>query len=207
MTKDEFNDNQRSRFKQAIATVAGVKVTDVTIDKITEMSRRVTSIRVDSSVAVTGAKSADSVQKLLTADAINAEISKVGLPNARMLDSTGQASSMLGSTSQAGSIDGGVPSFPQSKSASGGQESVAVIGGVVGTLVVCCTLASFFYLRWRRNLDPSNPNRLTARVNTGPQEPPSDTAQLEFHYDVEQPPVEKFKMERSLRNTILQRKS
>jgi hypothetical protein len=31
MTKEEFNDNRKSRFKQAIATAADVKVTDVTI--------------------------------------------------------------------------------------------------------------------------------------------------------------------------------
>jgi hypothetical protein len=110
---------------------------------------------------------------------------------------------MLDSTSLGGSNDGGVPSFPQSKSASGGQESVAVIGGVVGTVVVCCMLASCFYLRRRRNLDyrdPPNPNRFTEpderRVNTGPppQEPPSTTAKLGFYYDVEQPKVNRFEL-------------
>jgi hypothetical protein len=143
MTKENFEKHQ-AKFKQALATVAGVKDTDVTIDKVTEtMSRRVASIRVDSSVSVTGAKSADSVQRLLTADAINTELSKVGFP-------FGPFAKMLDSNSQAGSNDGGVPSFSQSKSASG--ESGAVIGGVAGTAVVCCMFALFFYLWRRRNL-------------------------------------------------------
>ena len=87
MTKEQFNDNQQAKFRQALATVAGVKSTDVTIDQITEtMARRAAIIRVDSSVAVTGAMSADYWQTtIMTADRINAELSKVGLPSAKVL--------------------------------------------------------------------------------------------------------------------------
>ena len=80
MTKQEFNEDRQAKFRQALANVAGVKIGDVTVDKITEtMAGRATSIRIDSSVAVTGGKLADSgtVKTLMTADRINAELSKV----------------------------------------------------------------------------------------------------------------------------------
>ena len=80
MTKKEFNEDRQAKFRQALANVAGVKIGDVTVDKITEtMAGRATSIRIDSSVAVTGGKLADSetVKTLMTADRINAELSKV----------------------------------------------------------------------------------------------------------------------------------
>jgi hypothetical protein len=99
MTKQEFNEDRQAKFRQALATAAGVKIADVTIDKVTETSaRRGASIRVDSSVAASGGKSAESVQALMTADRINAELSNLGLPKAKMLDPASQAGSSDGQT-------------------------------------------------------------------------------------------------------------
>jgi hypothetical protein len=123
----------------------------VTIDKITEMSRRVVSIRVDSSVAVTGGKSADSVQKLLTADAINAELSKVGLPNAKMMDSTGQA----------GSNDGGqtASTTPAPTAVGAGVDSNIIIAVVCGVVLLLPVPVFIYWIRKRRRPSPVHPMR------------------------------------------------
>jgi hypothetical protein len=84
MTKDEFNYDSQTKFKQVIANVADVRFEDVNIDKITEMKvRRVASIRIDTSVSVTG--STESILSKMTANIINSELSKVGLPEAKLL--------------------------------------------------------------------------------------------------------------------------
>ena len=66
-----------------------------------------------------------------------------GLPEATF------ASFSLDSSSQAGSKNGAQTA---STTPAGGQGSGAVIGGVVGTVAVCCMLSSFFYQWRRRNL-------------------------------------------------------
>ena len=144
MAKEKFDENRQVKFRLVLATVAaaaGVRSTDVTIVAISEMmAGGVANIRVDSIVAVTGALSADSVQKLITADSINAELSKVGLPNAEMLSNVVLPNAkMLDLNNQAGSNGGG----------GGGSDSV-VIGGLIGGIGIFFMLVGSYFL-WRRN--------------------------------------------------------
>ncbi len=116
MTREDFNEDRQKHFKQAIANVAGVNITHVSIDKIEPIARRVETIRVHVSIAVAGVSSVEALQKAMTNERVNEELSKVGLPNAMMLE-TGVEETPLG-----------------------------VIGAVVGALVVCFILAACYVI-------------------------------------------------------------
>jgi hypothetical protein len=156
LAESEFTVDKQMKLRESIAAAVGTKPADVTIEKFEiitgrrNFGRRLLSesVLVYIAVKASDAKEADGMAKSLTADKINKALENAGLPKATMKQAP-TATYASASPTVGGSIDGGVPSFPQSKSASGGQESVAVIGGVVGTVVVCCTLASFRYLRRR----------------------------------------------------------
>jgi hypothetical protein len=142
MTKDQFNYDSQTKFKLVIAKVADVRFEDVNIDKITEMKvRRVASIRIDASISVRG--SADSILSKMTANIISSELSKVGLPEAKL----------LGIEKQVGIKDANSSSTSSSPSSS--SSLPVVIGSVVGIVVVGGALAVWFCLR-RRSKSNSN---------------------------------------------------
>jgi hypothetical protein len=144
MTKDAFNDDSQTKFKQAIANVADVKFADVNIYKITEMKgRRVASIRIDTRVSVRG--SADSILSKMTANIINSELSKVGLPEAKL----------LGIEKQVGIKDATSSSASSSSPSSSSSSLPVVIGSVVGIVGVGGALTAWFCLR-RRSKSNSN---------------------------------------------------
>ena len=144
MTKDQFNYDSQTKFKQAIANVADVRFEDVNIDKITEMKvRRVASIRIDTSVSVRG--SADSILSKMTANIISSELSKVGLPEAKL----------LGIEKQVGIKDANSSSTSSSSPSSSSSSLPVVIGSVVGIVGVGGILAAWFCLR-RRSKSNSN---------------------------------------------------
>jgi hypothetical protein len=76
-----------------------------------------------------GVSSAEALQKAMTNERVNAELSKVGLPNARILETV---KTVEGNT--------------------GGEETPrGVIGAVIGALVVCFILAAYFLREKRRS--------------------------------------------------------
>jgi hypothetical protein len=132
MTREDFNEDRQTIFKQAMANVAIVNITHVSIDKIEPIGRRVTSIRVDVSVAMTGVSSAEALQQSLTLERVNEELSKVGLPEAAMLElsKVGLPNDTMLATVKTVEGNAGVEETPR-----------PVIGTVVGALVVCFILA------------------------------------------------------------------
>jgi hypothetical protein len=132
MTRVDFNEDRQTNFKQAMANVAVVSVTQVSIDKIEPIARRVTSIRVDVSVAVTGVSSAEALKLAITFERVNEELSRVGLPEATRLElsKVGLPSDTMLATIKTVEGNTGVEETPR-----------PVIGTVVRALVVCFILA------------------------------------------------------------------
>ena len=93
-TKDEFTEDKQSKFRVSLAIAADVKPADVKIDKIETIGGRrgarrhllAGSIRVDTSIRAADNAKAGSMAKRLTADNINAELAKVGLPQSTILE-------------------------------------------------------------------------------------------------------------------------
>ncbi len=94
MTQQDFTEEKQIKFRESIATAAGVKPADVTIDKIEKISSRrgadrrilTDSIRVDTTVKSSSESAAVSMASALTPDKINRELEKAGLPKAVMLE-------------------------------------------------------------------------------------------------------------------------
>jgi len=90
MSKASFTTDKQDLFRGSIATVAGVSIADVTIDKIETISGRrrqlAESIRVDTSIKSSSEAGAKNLAQALTADKMNAELSKAGLPKAAVLE-------------------------------------------------------------------------------------------------------------------------
>ena len=90
MSKASFTTDKQDLFRGSIATVAGVSIADVTIDKIETISGRrrqlAESIRVDTSIKSSSEAGAKNLAQVLTADKMNAELSKAGLPTAAVLE-------------------------------------------------------------------------------------------------------------------------
>jgi hypothetical protein len=90
MTEASFTTDKQDLFKKSIATAAAVSVADVNIDKIATIigGRRLLaeSIRVDTRVTASSEAAAKAIARALTADKMNAELSKNNLPKATFLE-------------------------------------------------------------------------------------------------------------------------
>jgi hypothetical protein len=102
-TKDEFTEDKQSKFRESLAFAADVKPADVKIDKIDTIGRRgagrhllAALIRVDTSIRVADNSKASSMINRLTADNINAELAKVGLPKSTILEAPKVANAVQG---------------------------------------------------------------------------------------------------------------
>jgi hypothetical protein len=94
MTKQEFTEEKKVKFRASIATAAGVTPADVTLDKIETISSRrgsdrhllTDALRVDTIVKASDESAAVSMASALTQDKINSELEKAGLPKVAMLE-------------------------------------------------------------------------------------------------------------------------
>ncbi len=85
LAKSEFTEDKQSKFREAIATAAGAKPADVTIDKIlASVGRRLLSelILVHTSIKAADQKAGDAIATSLTTDRINGALQSAGLPKA-----------------------------------------------------------------------------------------------------------------------------
>ncbi len=72
---------------QAIAVASDINLADVFIERSEVLSRRQSgNTRVDLSIAASSTLAAESVMRRLTANSINAELRKAGLPEAKLLE-------------------------------------------------------------------------------------------------------------------------
>ena len=95
MSKMLFHAEKQQAFKSSLAKVAGVSTYAVTIDSITSISSRrstgnrrllAESIRVDTSLFAADPSAAQAMKTKLTAENINSELMKNGLPSATVLE-------------------------------------------------------------------------------------------------------------------------
>ena len=154
-TKDEFTEDKQSKFRESLAVAADVKPADVKIDKIeTIVGRRgagrrllAGSIRVDTSIRAADNAQAGSMAKRLTADNINAELAKVGLPKSTILEAPKVANDVQGQpnivpTAQPPSSNNNIP--------------VAAGAGAGGGIVLVLALVVCVYLQYRRKRTPKD---------------------------------------------------
>jgi len=92
MSKADFTSDKQALFKKSIAAAAGAGVSeaDVTINKIETIpiGRRLLaeSIRVGTTIKASNLAAAETIAQDLTADKLNAELSKNSLPRATVLE-------------------------------------------------------------------------------------------------------------------------
>jgi hypothetical protein len=123
LAKSEFTEDKQSKFRQSIATAAGSKSADVTIDAIdtilTSVGRRLLSELVLVHITITAAdvEGADAIASSLTTDRINAALENAGLPKATIkqaptVETVSTATSVNTSTAPLiGGIAGGLVLF------------------------------------------------------------------------------------------------
>jgi len=139
MTEEEFDEDQKTKFKQSIASAAAVSVNAVTIDDVTSMRRSGGGIRVDTSIVAADEKAAASmVDTLSNPDTINEHLSKNGLPPAEIVDSPTLE------------ITSGTSSPTEKES----NKTPIIVGSVVAAVVVVLIAAgAYFFIRKRRTKD------------------------------------------------------
>jgi hypothetical protein len=139
MTEEEFDEDQKTKFKQSIASAAAVSVNAVTIDGVTSMRRSGGGIRVDTSIVAADKKAAASmVDTLSNPDTINEHLSKNGLPAAEIVDSPTLE------------ITSGTSSPTEKES----NKTPIIVGSVVAAVVVVLIAAgAYFFIRKRRTKD------------------------------------------------------
>jgi hypothetical protein len=90
MSRSAFTNEKQTAFKASLAQAAGVASEAVVINKIESISSRrhllAEAIRVDTSIMAPGQAAAQEMAGRLTADSINRELSKLGLPPATVLE-------------------------------------------------------------------------------------------------------------------------
>jgi hypothetical protein len=150
-TKDEFTEDKQSKFRESLAVAADVKPADVKIDKIETIGRRgagrhllAALIRVDTRIRVADNSKASSMVNRLTADNINAELAKVGLPKSTILEVPKVANAVQG---QPNIVPSDQPASPNVISVGAGA------GAGVG-IVLMLGLVVFVYLQACRNRTP-----------------------------------------------------
>jgi hypothetical protein len=148
-TKDEFTEDKQIKFRESLAVAAGVKPADVKIDKIETIGRRgagrhllAGSIRVDTSIRAADNAKASSMVNRLTADNINAELAKVGLPKSTILEAPKVANAIQGEPN--------IVTVAQPPSSNINIAAAAGAGAGVGFVLVLALVVVYVYLQYRR---------------------------------------------------------
>jgi len=157
-TKDEFTEDKQSKFRESLAVAADVKPADVKIDKIETIGGRrgagrhllAGPIRVDTSIRAADNAKASIMAKRFTADNINAELAKVGLPKSTILEAPKVADAVQGVLEPASS---NIVPIAQPPSSNDNIASGAGAGAGVG-IVLVLGLVVCVYLQYRRKRIP-----------------------------------------------------
>ena len=117
MSPSAFNDDKQTLFKASLAQAAGVSSEAVVIHRIESLSTRrhllAESIRIETSIFATDEAGAATIAGKLTADNINAELTKARLPSATVLEAAKPALTSQTSTEQ--EVDSSDPEFSDSR--------------------------------------------------------------------------------------------
>ena len=153
MSPSAFTDDKQAAFKSSLAQAAGVSSEEVVIHRIESMSSRrhllAEAIRVETGIMTTDADAAAAIAGRLTADSINKELSKAGLPAATVLE---VATPALASSNTL------ALELPASKEETGDNEvsssssffsTPVLVGGSLGLVIVLGIVACFCHWRYK----------------------------------------------------------
>jgi len=143
MTTEQFDEDQKRKFKLSIASAAGVSFDDVGIDNVESMRRSgrqllAGSIRIEMSIVAADQKAAASMVDMLDVDTINAELRKNDLPEAEILDPPKAQPIISG------------PSSPKEQNSN---SMPIIIGSVVAAAVVLFASGTYFFTCKRSTKD------------------------------------------------------
>jgi hypothetical protein len=155
-TKNDFTEDKQIKFRESLAVAADVKPADVKIDKIETIGGRrgagrhllAGSIRVDTSIRAADNVKASSMVNRLTADNINAELAKVGLPKSTILEAPKVANAVQGEPN--------IVPVAQPPSSNINIAAAAGAGAGVGFVLVLALVVVCVYLQYRRKRTPKD---------------------------------------------------
>jgi len=159
MSPSAFTNEKQTAFKASLAQAAGVASEAVVINKIESISSRrhllVEAIRIETSIMAQGQTAAEEMAGRLTADSINRELFKAGLPTATVLEAAKPTLSTLTTS----------PELSASKTDTGALASSSsffstpvLVGGILGIVFLAGIVACV--CRWKCK------NRIMAPVAT-----------------------------------------
>jgi hypothetical protein len=165
-TKNDFTEDKHIKFRESLAVAADVKPADVKIDKIETIGGRrgagrhllAGSIRVDTSIRAADNVKASSMVNRLTADNINAELAKVGLPKSTILEAPKVANAVQGEPN--------IVPVAQPPSSNINIAAAAGAGAGVGFVLVLA-LVVCVYLHYRRKRTPKDVVEDTVSASVG----------------------------------------
>ena len=154
MSPSAFTNEKQTAFKASLAQAAGVASEAVVINKIESISSRrhllAEAIRVETSIMAAGEAAAQELAGRLTADSINRELSKLGLPPATVLEAAKPAlkpSTTSPELSVSNTGTGAVVAEAKVASSSSFFSTPVLVGGILGIVFLAGVVACF--CRWK----------------------------------------------------------
>jgi tRNA A-37 threonylcarbamoyl transferase component Bud32 len=164
MSPSAFTNEKQTAFKASLAQAAGVASEAVVINKIESISSRrhllAEAIRVDTSIMAPGQAAAKEMVGKLTADSINRELSKAGLPTATVLEPAAlNPSTTSPELSASNTGTGAVVAEAKVASSSSFFSTPVLVGGILGIVFLAGVVACFCH--WKcKNHDIQTPATL-----------------------------------------------
>jgi hypothetical protein len=141
MSQSAFTKDKQTSFKASLAQAAGVASEAVVINKIESISSRrhllVEAIRVETSIMAAGEAAAQEMAGRLTADSINRELSKAGLPTATVLEAATASNTGTGAVAEGTAVASSSSFF----------STPVLVGGILGIVFLEGIVACF--CRWK----------------------------------------------------------
>jgi hypothetical protein len=176
MSPSAFTHEKQTAFKASLAQAAGVASEAVVINKIEGISSRrhllAESIRVDTSIMAPGQAAAQEMAGRLTADSINRELSKAGLPTATVLEAANPALNPSTSTTSpelsASNTGTGAVVGATAASSSALFPTPVLVGGILGIVFLAGIVACFCHWKCKNHsIAPSHDTQTPATVEMG----------------------------------------
>jgi hypothetical protein len=172
MSPSAFTKDKQAAFKASLAQAAGVASEAVVINKIESISSRrhllAEAIRVDISIMAAGEAAAQERAGRLTADSINRELSKAGLPTATVLETAKPALNPLTTSPELSASNtgtGAVAAEATVASSSSFFSTPVLVGGILGIVFLAGVVACFCH--WKcKNHSMAAPSPATLEMGT-----------------------------------------
>jgi hypothetical protein len=173
MSESAFTKDKQAAFKASLAQAAGVASEAVVINKIESISSRrhllAEAIRVETSIMAAGA-AAQELASRLTADSINRELSKAGLPTATVLEAAKPSLNPLITSSELSASKTGTGAVAAATAASSASffSTPVLVGGILGIVFLAGIVACF--CRWKcknQSMAPSHDTQIPVTLELG----------------------------------------